>query len=125
MPRRGFWVVMMLMSACGEGRVSVAQAPDGSLQIDRVEVQVVRTAQPPQVLVRVKGLLLDGCTSLGAVSQRRDGNTVTVTISTKHSGATVCTQVAQLLDETIRLEGPFSPGEYVVRVNGVARRFSV
>jgi inhibitor of cysteine peptidase len=125
MRRQAIWVVLMLVSACGEGRVSVAQTPDNSLRIERVEVQVVRTTRPPQVVVRVQGMLLDGCTSLGPVSQRRDGRTVTVTIATKHTGAKVCTQVAQLLDETIRLEGTFSAGEYVVRVNGVGRRFSV
>ena len=125
MTRRAFWIVLLLVSASGGGRATVAQAPGGSLKIDSIEVQIVRTTQPPQVLVRVHGLLLDGCTSLGAVSQRREANVVTLTIATKHSGAQVCTSMAKILDETIRLEGAFPRGEYVVHVNGVARRFSI
>lgn len=125
MSRRAFWIVLLLLGAYVEGRAVVAEAQGSSLKIDSIEVQIVRTPQPPQVLIRVHGLLLDGCTSLGAVSQRREANVVTLTIATKHSGAQVCTSMAKILDETIRLEGAFPRGEYVVRVNGVARRFSI
>src|SRR5262245_32012454 len=118
MSRRAFWIVLLLLGAC-------AEAQGSSLKIDGIEVKIVRTPQPPHVMVRVHGLLLDGCTSLGAVSQRREANVVTLTIATKHSGAQVCTSMAKILDETIRLEGAFQPGEYVVRVNGVAHRFSI
>jgi hypothetical protein len=94
------------------------------LQVDRIDVQVLRSA-PAQVQVRVQGMLLDGCTSLGPVSQRRQGSAVTVTIATVNTGASVCTQVAQLVDTLVRLEGSFPSGAYRVRVNGVEKTFRV
>ena len=48
-----------------------------------------------------------------------------MTIATAHTGARNCAAVAQLVDETIPLEGDFQPGEYVVHVNGVERRFQI
>jgi hypothetical protein len=94
------------------------------LQVDRIDVQVLGS-RPAQVRVRVQGMLLDGCTSLGPVSQWREGNAVTLTIATVNSGAAVCTQVAQLVDTMVPLEGSFPSGAYRVRVNGVERTFRV
>jgi hypothetical protein len=94
------------------------------LQVDRVDVQVLGS-RPAQVRLRVQGMLLNGCTSLGMVSQRREGNAVVVTIATVTRGAAVCTQVAQLVDTTVPLEGSFPSGAYRVRVNGVERTFRV
>jgi hypothetical protein len=121
-------VVALLGSACsssgGSGSISLPAGGQGTLQVDRVDVHVTASA-PRHVSVRVRGFLMDGCTSLEEIRQRRDGNTVTVTISTSHTGARACTQVAQLVDETIVLDGDFPPGAYVVRVNGVESRFRV
>src|SRR5262245_7012303 len=61
------------------GGAPAAVAPDGLLQVDRIDVQVLGSL-PAQVQVRVQGMLLDGCTSLGKVSQRRQNGAVTVTI---------------------------------------------
>lgn len=105
-------------------QVAAPSTPGGTLQIDRVGVGVTG-ARPSRVTVRVQGFLLDGCTSLGSISQRREGNTVIVSIVTAHTGARNCATVAQLVDETIPLEGDFQPGEYVVDVNGVERRFQI
>lgn len=105
-------------------QVAAPSTPEGTLQIDRVEVGVTG-ARRSRAAVRVRGFLLDGCTSLGSISQRREGNTVIVTIATAHTGARNCAAVAQLVDETIPLEGDFQPGEYVVHVNGVERRFQI
>jgi hypothetical protein len=118
---------MLLLSACGGtggGQVTVPSEPSGTLQVSGVELRtsLAGTSRPS---VRVQGVLLDGCTSLGPISQRREGRTIIVSIPTIHTGASVCTQVAQLVDLTIPLEGDFPPGEYVVRVNGVERRFRI
>ncbi len=114
-------IAMVLLGACG----STAGAPTtGLAQIDKVEVRIAESA-PPQIFVQFRGTLGDGCTSLGAISQRRDGNTIDVTVATNHSGAEVCTAIAQLIDQTISLEGDFPPGEYTVRVNGVAQQFRI
>jgi ribosome-interacting GTPase 1 len=97
---------------------------EGMLSVDRIEVQIVRS-DLPQVFARVHGVLTDGCTSLGAISQRRNAQVITVTISTRHSDAEMCTMLARLVDETIRLEGTFAPGSYTVDVNGVVQKFRV
>ena len=127
---RRLLIAVLLLGACastGGGYTTSATSTallEGLPQVDRVEVQIL-PSRPTQVRVRVQGVLLDGCTSLGSVSQEREGNEVTVTIKTVHTRASICTQVAQLVDTTVRLEGAFPPGPYLVRVNGVEKRFRV
>ena len=36
-----------------------------------------------------------------------------------------CIQVITLVEENVRLDGPFDAGAYVVRVNGVERTFRI
>jgi inhibitor of cysteine peptidase len=118
------WILlalMLLLSACGS---AAGGAQDGLLQVDNVEVQVAESS-PPQVSVRVQGMLGNGCYSLGEIRQQRNGNTIEVTITTKHNGSESCTMIAQMIDEKILLEGDFPSGEYIVRVNGVERTFRV
>lgn len=93
-------------------------------QIDSVEVQIAES-HPVQVFAQVKGTLGDGCTSLGTISQKRNTNTIEVTVLANHTGAEVCTMIAQIIDKNIALEGDFPAGQYVVRVNGVEKQFSV
>jgi inhibitor of cysteine peptidase len=114
-------VLVLLLSACG---AATGGTQDGLLQVDNVEVQVAESF-PPQVSVRVQGTLGNGCYSLGEIRQQRNGNTIEVTITTKHSGSEVCTMIAQIVDEKITLEGDFQSGEYIVRVNGVERTFRI
>jgi hypothetical protein len=114
-------VMLLLLSACG---TAAGTGTTGRMQVDSVDVQIAESF-PPQVFVRFQGVLGDGCTTLGEMSQRRKGNTIDVTVATNHSGAEVCTAIAQLVDKTIKLEGDFPPGEYIVRVNGVERQFRI
>jgi hypothetical protein len=120
---------IMVALACSSGKAledggTTGGSTDGMLSVQRIEVQVVRSTTP-QVFVHVHGVLLDGCTFLGAVEQHRENQVVTVTISTRHTSAEVCTMIAKLVDETIRLEGAFAPGSYTVNVNGVVEKFSI
>lgn len=94
----------------------------GFLSVDVVEV-IVAESEPLQVSVRVKAWV-DACTVLGTISQSRDGNVITITITTKRTSE-VCIQLAVRIDETIRLDGLFPPGEYRVTVNGVTRTFGI
>ena len=93
------------------------------IQIDRVDVLILESA-PPQVTVRVEGVLGDGCATLHSVGQQRSGNTVTVTILRERPREAICTQIAKLYDDVIRLEGQFPPGDYLLRVNSVEKTFS-
>ena len=113
--------IALLLGGCG---AAGGGSRGGALSIDAVEVRVAESF-PPQVFVQVRGTLPDGCTSLGSISQQRTGNTITITIATVHSGAEVCPMIAQVVDKTIRLDGTFTSGEYIVRVNGVERTFRI
>jgi hypothetical protein len=71
-----------------------------------------------------EGILPDGCTSLGSITQERQGTTISVTVTTVRTGE-VCTQVVQLVSDRVRLQGDFPSGSYVARVNGVEARFTL
>jgi hypothetical protein len=86
------------------------------IEIYTVDVLVLESF-PPQASARVTGIVGDGCARLHSVSQSRAGDRVTVTILRERPESAVCTQIARLYDETIRLEGAFPPGRYVLRVN--------
>lgn len=122
----GLIALMGLLSACGANNGTGANPVprEGVITIETVEVTVAESF-PVQVIAHVRGFLGDGCTSLGAITQERTGNTIKVTIAATHSGAEVCTMIAPMVDERISLEGEFPAGEYVVEVNGVATTFQV
>jgi hypothetical protein len=75
------------------------------------------------VSAHVRGVIGDGCSSLHSVEQERTGNAVVVTILRQRPANAICTQIARLYDDTIRLDGAFPPGTYVVRVNGTETSF--
>lgn|SRR5690606_1130300 len=120
-------LLLALLAACGVSQPAQPAPAAGHsfpAQIESVSVEVAESF-PVQVFVRMQGTLGDGCTSLGEITQRREGNTIEVSVIANHSGAEVCTMIAQLIDERVQLEGEFPAGEYIVRVNGVEERFTV
>lgn len=94
----------------------------GTLPIEGVDV-VVLESFPYQLRAQVRGYLPDGCTRLDQVTQSRDGNVITVSITTLRERDAQCIQRIEPVSQTIALEGGYLPGEYVLRVNGVERRF--
>lgn len=94
------------------------------IQIDSVDVQVMQSS-PPTVAAQVRGVVGDGCSVLHSVKQERSGSTVTITILRQRPRDAICTQIALLYDERIQLEGQFAAGDYVLRVNGVQRAFTI
>jgi hypothetical protein len=117
-----FTALTLVSTVLAIGAVARGSAEE-RLAIQRIEVRVVRS-MPPQVFVRVHGVELNGCTHLDAIEQHRDGKVVTLTIPI-HTTGEVCTMMARLVDETIRLEGEFTRGRYTVNVNGVSANFRV
>lgn len=118
------------LSACAlfvVGCYDTPSAPSGisidSITIDSVDVLVLESA-PPQVSAHVTGILGDGCSELNGVEQRREGNTVTVTITRKRPTDAICTQIAKLYDATIKLDGAFPAGSYLLKVNAVEKPFT-
>lgn len=108
--------------------VGCASSPTGSdsiglLNVESIDV-VFLESFPVQITLLVTGVLPDGCTVIHDVEQRRDGAAAEVTIRTRRTTTGACIQVAVRVTESVRLEGAFPPGAYVVRVNGVERRFT-
>lgn len=119
----GLLALILFLSAC----TSATPAPQGRTEpvaVDSVTIEVAESF-PVQPAARIQGVLGNGCMSLGEITQTRNGNEIEITVMANHSGAEVCTMIAQMLDERVPLEGEFPAGEYVVRVNGVEARFTV
>ena len=96
---------------------------DGQLRVTEVEV-LVALSYPARVTARVAGVLPDACTNIRAVSQSREGRAVTVTITTTRTGQ-LCAEVLRPVTRDVPLEGAFESGEYLLRVNGLERRFVI
>lgn len=101
-----------------------SQGREYLIQVDSVDV-LIRESYPVQVVAAIEGVVGDGCTRLERVEQSREENRILVRIVGYHSGGPVCTMIARLYRDTIRLEGPFNAGDYVLDVNSVIREFSV
>ena len=119
-----FTILILLSTTLALGAVAIGgENTEGKLAVQQIEVQVVRST-PLQVFLRVHGIILNGCTYLGTIEQHRHARLVTVTIPT-HTTGEVCTGIARLVDEKIRLKGAFPPGAYSVNVNGVVEHFRI
>ena len=94
------------------------------IQIDQVEVRIAESF-PVQVFVHVTGVIGDGCSSVLPAEQKREGNTVTLTINRQRPAEAMCTMIAKIYDENIRLAGDYPAGEYTLNVNGVTQTFVV
>lgn len=108
--------------ACGES-LTAARETD-RLTVESVDVRILESF-PVQVSAAVTGYLRDGCETLGATTQSRSGNTITVTIATERDTGKSCIQVISPVAQSVRLEGAFTSGTYVLRVNSLERTFRV
>jgi hypothetical protein len=113
----------LLASGCGRPNPASSDVVIDPIQVESVEV-VVAESDPPQASAHVRGVIGDGCSSLHPVEQERTGSTVVLTILRERPANAICTQIALLYDDTIRLEGTFPPGAYVLRVNGTETSFT-
>jgi inhibitor of cysteine peptidase len=87
-------------------------------------VVLIAESFPVQVSVEVIGYLSDGCTARHETHTSREGNTVTIKMTTKRSKDRICTKVVTDIRERISI-GTFAPGNYLVIVNGVKKKFRV
>jgi len=85
---------------------------------------LIAESQPVQVTVEVIGYLPDGCTTRHETQQSREGNTVTIQMTMKRSKDKICTKVVTDIREQINI-GTFAPGDYVVMVNDLKKKFRV
>ena len=103
--------------------------PDSKLLIDPIQIDAVdvllQESFPVQASAHVQGIVGDGCSELLPPVQVRAGNQIALTIQRARPRDAICTQIAKLYDETLRLEGSFPPGAYRLTVNSVVRDFTV
>jgi hypothetical protein len=122
-------VAMTLLAASCSPSRTPSQPEDPSLTASRIQIDsvAIRTAQsfPVQVFAQVKGVIGDGCSELLPVEQSRAGTVVTLEIKRRRPANAICTQIAKLFDQNIRLEGEYPSGEYTLQVNGRPYPFRV
>jgi hypothetical protein len=118
-------VLALAATACGSTSDPTDLTPVvGPIQIESVAVRVAESL-PVQVFAHVSGIVGDGCSTLLPIEQSREGNLVAISILRQRPKAAICTQIARLFDQDIRLLGAFPPGHYTVRVNETIRSFDV
>lgn len=115
--------VVALAAAVGCGSPAAPAPPRTVTRPIQIEsVDVLLQGAPS---AHVRGVIGDGCTELSGVTQERSGSRITVTILSVRPEGAICTQIARLYNEVLRLPGDFPPGDYVLRVNAVEKTFSV
>jgi hypothetical protein len=123
-------LVGLCLTACASsessnGRVDLPTAPgrpesavDGQVNVTRVRV-FIKDGRPQAF---VQGEIGDGCTTFQGVTQRRNGNAIEISATTRRQGE-VCTMIMQLLNEWVVLNGSLEPGEYTLRANARTLQF--
>ena len=79
---------------------------------------------PPQVFLHVDGYLPDSCTEIHQTTERREGNTFYIQITTKRPRDMACATVITEIQHVVGL-GSFDPGMYRAIVNGVSVDFEI
>jgi hypothetical protein len=110
------------LAACDQG-APPQPSPLPVVHIGSIDV-LIEQSNPAKVSVWIRGTLPDACSVIDAVHQERVVRNVTVTLVARRE-AGVCAQVIVPFDRTVRLDGSFPPGNYVVIVNRIERSFSV
>ena len=112
---------VLAASACHNPNAGFDVTP---LRVNTVEVRVLESF-PVQVQAVIMGTLPTACSTIDSIVQRRDGNVVEVTVMARTERERFCILSLKGVTETVRLDGAFPPGEYVLRANGVESRFRV
>lgn len=92
----------------------------GNVKVDSVRAFI----KDGRVQAFVRGEIGDGCTSLQPMRQTKDGNTITVNVSSTRQGE-VCTMILQLLGGWVPVTGTLEPGSYTLRANGATATFTL
>lgn len=112
---------------------TITPAPDEDLGEVITKTAVINDVQivfleswPLQARAQISGELGDGCTEVGTIDSRREGDTFFVMVETVRPAEAVCTQQLKMLDESVALDIEGLPaGTYTVDVNGVTETFTL
>ncbi|MBA1341326.1 MAG: hypothetical protein C5S40_04230 [ANME-2 cluster archaeon] len=93
--------------------------------VESTEILVLESF-PVQIHVIAIGYLPDGCTEIDRIEEKREGNTFTVTITTKRPKDMMCTQAIVPYEEEVPLDVyGLKAGRYDVNVNTVTDSFEL
>lgn len=105
--------------ACSPG-VESAKA-----SVESIEILILESF-PVQIHVVARGHLPDDCTEIAEITQERQGNTFSVTITTARPANVACAEKVVSFEEVIPLDVVGLPaGTYTVDVNGVRDSFEL
>lgn len=97
--------------------------------LDSVHVRPARREALPgeavPVEVLVKGALPDACSELNAAAQERLEHFINVTLTVRRPRGAVCAEVVRPFRFYLPLDGTFTPGAFVLRINGAAHPFRI
>ncbi len=97
----------------------------GTAVVENIEILILESF-PVQIYVIAKGYLPDGCTEIGDITKRMDGNTFTVTVETIRPADMMCTQAIVPYEKSIPLDVyGLKAGTYSVVVNSVRGSFEL
>ena len=97
----------------------------GDAMVEAIDVMIMESF-PVQVSVHVTGYLGDGCTTLGDITTKQDGETFSVHIYTERPTDMMCTQQLVGFEENVTLDVAGLPaGIYTVDVNGTTSSFAL
>ncbi|MDE2731397.1 MAG: hypothetical protein OXM02_12150 [Bacteroidota bacterium] len=78
-----------------------------------------------QVEVLIKGSFPDACMEMHQFSQERSGNLIEATLDMRRPDDTVCMNVRRPYRLYLMLDGVYTAGSYVLKVNGTAVPFNI
>lgn len=110
----------------GAGATPTQEGIRGKAKVDSVVVNVLGTSPPVKVQVVAKGYIQASCTKIVDVTQKRDGNTFTVTLSTFQQTGIICSDIEAPYQQSIDLDvAGLKAGTYTVVVDGVSKQFTL
>jgi inhibitor of cysteine peptidase len=97
----------------------------GQAVVESVDILILESF-PVQVRAIAKGYHPDPCTKTKEITQKREGNTFEVTITTERDGGQACIQVISPFEENLALDVVgLDAGTYTVTINGVSAQFTL
>ena len=113
-------LIILLLSACSDQTIRDAS-------VERIEVEV-STDEPASARVTAYGYFTGGCKVLHEITQRREGDTFLVGITTREPAElsnALCEPEELSTEEVILSVADLSSGAYTVDVNGVTETFTL
>ena len=97
----------------------------GNAIIENIDILLLESF-PVQIHVTATGYFPDGCTSIDEVTESRQDNTFTVTVTTKRPADVACTAAIVPFEESIPLDVyGLDKGVYTVNVNDASGSFEL